>query len=112
MNSAHFQFSSSSPDIFPRPLILDEDEEYGLAQTEGERLKAIISTPEENKLSAFRRQPSELGDTTLLVYFRTPQHAAALRNQKTWLQPRPLGLKTSLGTSDIFLKTMHTCASK
>ena len=86
--------------VLPRSIMTHPDAEYALAQTDAGLRLAVTSRAESPFLMSFEGEPSELGDQILLVCPLNPANAAALRSQVAWLQPRPLGLRTSAGMGD------------
>jgi tagaturonate epimerase len=91
--------TNSNLKTLPQSVINQSDAEYALAQTDA-GLRLLVSVPESASLQIFEGERSELGRQTLIVCPLSPGNAAALRSQVTWLQPRPLGLKTSAGMGD------------
>lgn len=99
MNSK-YQLPSSNLNLFSRSLTEHEGIEYGLAQTEeGSRL-AVLADPDSPMLLSFEGEISPLQNRTLCLCPLNGHNASALRAQLPWLQPRPLGLKTSAGMGD------------
>jgi len=92
--------TNSSLSVLPRSVTSRSDVEYALAQTDA-GLRLMVCAPTGSApLPAFEGERSELDDRSLLLCPLTPENAAALRSQLTWLRPRPLGLKTSAGMGD------------
>jgi tagaturonate epimerase len=95
-----FHLTTATLNLVPRSLTFHADTEYGLARTdEGIRL-TILSSIASTSLHAFSGECSELAGRTLMICPLSPINAAALRTQLAWLQPLPLGLKTSAGLGD------------
>jgi hypothetical protein len=96
----NFQLTSSNLDFLSRSLTYHANVEYGLVHTDvGTRLAVLASTDSES-FHSFTGECSELAGQTLMLCPLNANNAAALRAQLTWLQPRPLGLKTSAGLGD------------
>jgi tagaturonate epimerase len=95
-----FQLTSSTLDLLPRSLALHADMEYGLARTDAGLRLALLAPNASASFHAFSGDRSELAGQPLMLCPLTPANAAALRAQLTWLQPHPLGLKTSAGLGD------------
>jgi hypothetical protein len=74
--------------------------EYALAQTDSGTRLAISAPINSGSLLPFTGESHELFGRTLIVCPLTPPNASALRAQLPWLQPAPLGLKTSAGMGD------------
>jgi hypothetical protein len=84
--------------IAPHSLVVMEETELGLAQTEvGPRL-AILAAP--SFLEGFEGESSERAGRMLLVGPTSPRNIAELRSRLPWLRPQPLGLRTSVGMGD------------
>jgi tagaturonate epimerase len=86
--------------LLPHSLTTESNVEYAMAQTDAGLRLAVCAPPASASLRAFEGDCSELGGQTLLICPTSPVNASALRSQLTWLQPRPLGLKTSAGMGD------------
>ncbi len=87
-------------DIHPiSPTVMD-GVEYGLAQTSAGSRLAIISSVGTSPLESFEGESFRQGDRYMLLCPLSPKNAAALRNRLPWLQPAPLGLRTSAGLGD------------
>jgi tagaturonate epimerase len=95
-----FQLTSSTLDLLPRSLAFHADMEYGLARTDAGLRLALLAQNASASFYAFSGDRSELAGQTLMLCPLSPANAAALRTQLTWLQPHPLGLKTSAGLGD------------
>jgi tagaturonate epimerase len=91
---------SSSLTFYPRSLSSQDGVEYGLWQAPARPKLAILASSKNEVLEAFEGERSELGEKTLLVGPTSPQNAAALRYRLSWLQPRLLGRRTSVGMGD------------
>jgi tagaturonate epimerase len=100
MEQNQFELSATSLDILPLSLAFEGGVEYGLAKTNaGERL-ALLAGDTARSFEGFSGESTEIGGKNLLVCALTPQHAAALRGRVSWLWPRPIGLRTSVGMGD------------
>src|SRR5512136_1775392 len=86
--------------LLPRSLFAAGDAEYGLAQTETGLRLAVLASGDSSALNAFEGEASEQAGRTLLLGPTSPRNAAALRAHLPWLQPHPLGLRTSAGMGD------------
>jgi hypothetical protein len=84
------------------PLLLNslvryDDCEFGMTQLENGNRLVILS---KNQLTDFEGERSEFEGQILTLCLLNPKNAAALRTRLPWLQPHPLGLKTSAGMGD------------
>jgi len=100
MDPYHFGLISSNLSFFPRSLVIHDGAEYALAETAGGARLVVLAPSRSSVLDAFEGERSELGDQTLLMGTLSPHNAAALRVRLPWLQPRLLGLRTSVGLGD------------
>ncbi|MGB8252100.1 MAG: tagaturonate epimerase family protein, partial [Anaerolineaceae bacterium] len=91
------KLKSTNLRFLPRSLTVLDGVEFGLAQTDNGTRLAVLS---DHPLTDFEGEHSEIGNQTLLLCPQTLKNAAALRSHLPWLQPRPLGLKTSAGMGD------------
>ncbi len=91
---------SANLNIFPRSFTSANGVEYGLAQFPLGPRVAVLAHPEAPVFKSFEGTCVQFGEKTLLLAPLTPHTAAGLRAQLSWLQPRPLGLKTSAGMGD------------
>lgn len=94
------KITSCDLNLFPRSLTTCEGVEYGLVNTGARKQLVVLVSSGCETLSTFEGERSELGDQTLLVGPLCPPNAAALRTQLSFLRPRPLGLRTSIGMGD------------
>ena len=86
--------------LLPHSVTTQSDVEYALAHTDA-GLRLVVSAPRDTaSIQSFEGEHSELGSQSLMICPLSPANAAALRTQLTWLQPHPLGLKTSAGMGD------------
>lgn len=92
--------TSSGLRFLPRSLVNHDDVEYGLAETTAGLRLAVLASPQATVLNAFEGERAEHGGQTLLLGTLSPHNAASLRAQLSWLQPRLLGLCTSVGMGD------------
>ena len=92
--------SDTTLSLLPHSLTAQSDMEYALAQTNNGLRLVVYAPAESTSLQEFAGDCSELNGQTLMLCPRGPANAAALRSQLKWLQPRPLGLKTSAGMGD------------
>lgn len=74
--------------------------ELGLVREDGERRVAILAPTGDAALEYFEGEKSGRGERTLLVGPLSARNARELRAQLPWLQPRPLGTRTSVGLGD------------
>lgn len=86
--------------LAPRSYAIQSDVEYALAHTDAGLRLVVCAPAASSTLRAFEGECSELGKGSLMLCHPSPANAAALRSQLTWLQPRPLGLRTSAGMGD------------
>ncbi|MGA9397714.1 MAG: tagaturonate epimerase family protein, partial [Anaerolineaceae bacterium] len=91
------KLKSTNLRFLPRSVTVLDGVEFGLAQTDNGTRLAVLS---DHPLTDFEGELSEIGNQTLLLCPQIPKNAAALRSHLPWLQPRPLGLKTSAGMGD------------
>ena len=103
---------SSNLHFFPRSLVSHNGVEYALAQTNSGTRLAVLADSGCTALDAFEGERAEQGNQTLLLAPLDARNAAALRAGLPWLQPRLLGLHTSVGMGDrLGLATPgHVCA--
>jgi len=92
--------TNNNLNVLPRSLTTQSDVEYALAHTDAGLRLAVCASTGSASLRAFEGESSELGGQTLKLCPLSPANAAALRSMLPWLQPRPLGLKTSAGMGD------------
>jgi hypothetical protein len=86
--------------IYPNSLVEDGETTYFLGWTpQGKRLGAMASV-DSKTLAGFAGEPRALGEQTLLICPPTHENAVALRAALPWLNPAPLGLRTSAGCGD------------
>jgi hypothetical protein len=93
-----FQLTSANLHFLPRSLTLHADMEYALTRTDTQL--AVLAPNDSESFHAFTGECSELAGQTLMLCPLNATNATALRAGLTWLQPRPLGLKTSAGMGD------------
>jgi hypothetical protein len=95
-----FSLTATNLNISPRSLVVKDGVEYGLAQTDHGPQLVLLAPSASTALIAFKGEYSEQSGNTLLVGKLDQHNAASLRDQLSWLQPQPLGLKTSAGMGD------------
>ena len=93
-----FQLASANLGFLPRSLTLHADMEYALTHTDTQL--AVLAPNDSESSHAFTGECTELAGQTLMLCPLNTANAAALRAGLPWLQPRPLGLKTSAGMGD------------
>ena len=86
--------------VSPQSVAVTEKAEFGLRRTEGVAQLVVLAPAGSTVLGTFEGELTEHAGKILLVGPTSAQNAAALREQLTWLKPRPLGLQTSAGTGD------------
>ena len=100
MEQNRFELPATSLEILPTSLVSEGGVEYGLAKTDhGVRL-VLLASDAGHSFEGFSGESTEWRGGNLLVCPITPQHAAALRGRLSWLRPRPLGLRMSVGMGD------------
>jgi hypothetical protein len=87
-------------EIFPNSPVEASDVEFALAKMANGRRLALLVAAGATVPADFEGETSEQGGKTLLLGPTSPRNAAALRRHLPWLQPRPLGLRTSAGMGD------------
>ena len=87
-------------DIVFNSLVEAGGVEYGLARTEAGPRLAVRGPADSTALAGFRGDRSEMDGKSLLLGPLSPSNAAALRANLPWLQPQPLGTRTSAGMGD------------
>ncbi|HEY5903517.1 MAG TPA: tagaturonate epimerase family protein [Anaerolineales bacterium] len=87
-------------DIVFNSLVEAGGVEYGLARTEAGPRLAVRGPADSTALAGFRGDRSEMDGKSLLLCPLSPSNAAALRANLPWLQPQPLGTRTSAGMGD------------
>ncbi len=86
--------------VLPRSLAYSQEAEFGLAQANTGLKLAILTVPGSKIIDQFEGELSNFGDKTLLVCNLNHRNAIILRKQLSWLQPKLLGLQTSVGMGD------------
>jgi len=89
---------TSTFDFFPNSIIRKEGQEFALAKTSSGRRLVVLG--DFVKPADFVGEATELSGQLLLVGPLDAQNAAALRSCFDWLNPRLLGLQTSIGMGD------------
>jgi tagaturonate epimerase len=95
-----FDPASTDLNILPRSRVERAGVEYGLVRGPAGAHLVILSGASIQPPAGFSGEWSEQGGRRLQICPLTPANAAALRKHLPWLQPRPLGLKTSAGLGD------------
>ncbi len=98
MSTAESSLSSSTLKLFPQSHGCLGGMEYALAQTSAGPQLVVLS--DAAGLVGFEGECFELGGKTLLTGALTTKNAAVLRTHLDWLNPRPLGMRTSAGMGD------------
>jgi hypothetical protein len=91
------KLQSTNLTFLPKSLTILGGVEFGLAQLENGNRMAVLS---DQAPVDFAGERSEFDGQVLTLCPLSPQNAAGLRHHLPWLQPRPLGLKTSAGMGD------------
>jgi hypothetical protein len=86
--------------IVPESLATADDATFGIAQDQQEAKLIVFAPAGSGVLTRFEGTTQDLPNGSLLTAPRTAHNAAALRQVFPWLQPRPLGLRTSAGFGD------------
>ncbi len=100
MNKPVYKLASSNLDIATRSLTIHNEVEYGLARTDQGTQLAVLAATGADALKSFDGERSEFEKQTLVLCPLNAHNATAIRAQLPWLQPCPLGLKTSAGMGD------------
>ena len=100
MTPHQFDLLSSNLPLLPRSLTMHKGVEYSLAEGPGGSRLILLSSGESSTLEMFEGERSEMAGKIMLVGPLSRKNAAALRSKLTWLQPHPLGFKTSAGMGD------------
>ncbi|OGO60098.1 MAG: hypothetical protein A2032_06395 [Chloroflexi bacterium RBG_19FT_COMBO_49_13] len=94
------RLATSNLQPFPRSIVKFAEMEYGLIRTQIGMQLAVLGSPGSRSFEAFEGKYSEIEAQTLLIGPLSPCNAESLRNQLSWLRPKPLGLATSAGMGD------------
>ena len=86
--------------FFPNSLTIHQGVEYGMAKVYSERRLVILAEPDSFPLKKIGGDFSDHAGQTLVIGSLNTQNAAFLRSQLPWLNPVPLGLRTSAGMGD------------
>jgi len=86
--------------IFSQSVVSLDQITYSLAQTSNGLRLMVQADPNDSRLGLFDGEKISRGKETLLSAQLTAENAEALRTQLPWLNPQPLGLKTSAGMGD------------
>lgn len=92
--------SATNLQLLPSSLTEYEGVEYGLARQRDGLYLAALADSKAPQLPTFTGEIENIGQQTLLVGPLNAKNAAALRTALPWLQPRLLGLQTSIGLGD------------
>ncbi len=92
--------SLGSLHVLPASIVVTPEAEFGLARGERANRLVVLELDGSRVLDGFEGERSEQAGNKLLVGPTSARNCAALRQQLTWLQPRPLGLQTSAGMGD------------
>jgi hypothetical protein len=96
-----FHLTTLDLDPRPRSLVESAGAEWALAGRGGAlRLAVLTRSASAAVLGDLEGETSSAAGGTLLVGPTSPRNAAALRRALPWLEPRPLGLRTSAGLGD------------
>jgi hypothetical protein len=87
-------------DNYPLSFASTTTAEFALAKTAAGPRLVVLADPGAAVQTDFEGETSEQAGQTLLLGSTSPANAAALRKHLTWLQPHPLGLRTSAGMGD------------
>ncbi|MEN6571943.1 MAG: tagaturonate epimerase family protein [Anaerolineaceae bacterium] len=98
MSVHDFELLHSNLNFFPRSFIRKAGQEFALANTSAGRRLVILGNF--NNETGFEGELSELDGRPLLIAPLNAQNASALRRCVDWLNPRLLGLQTSIGMGD------------
>ena len=98
MTAEDFTLLTSTFDFFPNSIIRKDNQEFAMAKTSSGRRLVVLG--DFVKPAGFAGESAELGGQPLLVCHLDAQNAAALRSGFDWLNPRLLGLQTSIGIGD------------
>jgi hypothetical protein len=91
---------STTLNILSRSRVSVGDVECALAQTSAGERVAVLAPRGAPLFADFEGETSEHAGKTLLLGPKSARNAAALRANIPWLNPRPLGLRTSAGLGD------------
>src|SRR4030066_168642 len=94
------RLATSNLQPFPRSIVKFAEMEYGLIRTQIGMQLAVLGSPGSRSFEAFDGKYSEIEAQTLLIGPLSACNAESLRNQLSWLRPKPLGLATSAGMGD------------
>jgi tagaturonate epimerase len=89
----------NSLEVCDTSLVSAGDAQFGITREQRPRL-AILAQKGSRVFSGFEGEASAHGSGTLLLCPTSAGNAAALREHFAWLQPRPLGVRTSAGLGD------------
>src|SRR5262245_46766161 len=92
--------SISELNVFPRSVVVDSPDEFGMARTTGGPRLAVLVPSGSPILNDFDGECTRQDNRTLLLGPLTARNALALRARLAWLRPQALGLRTSAGMGD------------
>jgi tagaturonate epimerase len=87
-------------ELYPNSSVAVSAIEFALAKRADEAQIAVFAPTGSAVLADFEGETSEQAGQTLLLGPTSPANATALRRHLLWLQPHPLGLRTSAGMGD------------
>ncbi len=85
------------PGIIPQSVVVKEGVEYGAARIDGTSQLVVLSVEGSPR---FQGETQDYAGSKLLIGPANAHNIACLRETFDWLNPRPLGLKTSAGLGD------------
>jgi hypothetical protein len=112
MQNKQFKLKTSNLNLYDPSLTIENGIEFGIALSAEEKRLIVLGASAAIEKLGFVGSSSAFGNDILLNCPQNHQNAFALRNVFAWLQPKPLGLKTSAGMGDrLGLATAgHVCA--
>ncbi len=93
-------YSAPNLGVLPRSVAVTEQAEFALSRVGAATRLMMLTASGSPLLEMFEGEVKDHAGKKLLVGPTSARNAAALREQLTWLKPRPLGIKTSAGTGD------------
>ena len=94
------QLSSTNHQLYPKSMVNYQNVEYGMARTPFGIQLVVLAPNHSTVLEVFEGEASEYNQRTLFVGPQCARNAASLRAQLPWLQPKILGINTSMGMGD------------
>jgi hypothetical protein len=92
--------TSTNLALYPKSIVNYQDVEYGLVHSQSGSQLVVLAPHYSTALEGFEGEISEFNDRTLLVGPQSALNASSLRTHLPCLQPRLLGLNTSIGMGD------------